>query len=579
MQASIVILAASGRLLEPSIKKANILAAKGWKVTLISENEASGSDVCPATEVDLVKLNMTVSSKMPEGLDVVKLNEKLEKYPKLSWDSVCPALTNILTQVIEYRADVYIAQSLPMLIAATMAADYYAASVVFDACDNRLESLHLGSDNDAKVAKWFLPAVDSSLFSSKQSAALHVSSCPVIVNLDTEYSSAISQVLESKTPKSKILRSLNFALNGHVTEDHQIVRDNLQTIFNEMKIKTDSENGQRVESKEKKVVSTSNGIKRKPAEKPLISVVVPTFNRAEYITESISSLLSQNYSNLEIIIVDDGSTDNTSEVVSKIKDSRIQYHRRPHSKAPATRNFGLNQAKGEWILNNDSDDIILPGTIEKYLKAIQEYPEAEVFYGDIVTTNSKLQPIGDVKFEDWYQRNADFIAMLIVKSCIPNPGTMILREAFNKIGFYDTNFPRAHDYEWWSRAAGSLVFKHVGEYTSVWRWHDTNLSETRSAAGLKKVDTSFEVRVVKNMLERYSLKELYPNAGWESELPKAEAFCHLQIMKRLSELGDTTGALEHGNRSLSLFPSNEAATALQKIQSLEETVSRRPVSL
>src|SRR5688572_27262369 len=103
----------------------------------------------------------------------------------------------------------------------------------------------------------------------------------------------------------------------------------------------------------------------------LISVVIPTFNRAHLISEAIESVLAQSYPNWELIIVDDGSTDETQSLIRNFSDTRIRYFRIEHSGSFGTvRNFGIQASKGEYIAFLDSDDIWDPMKLEKQLQTI-----------------------------------------------------------------------------------------------------------------------------------------------------------------------------------------------------------------
>lgn len=107
--------------------------------------------------------------------------------------------------------------------------------------------------------------------------------------------------------------------------------------------------------------------------KDLVSVIMPSYNTAEFIKETIESVLHQTYQNFEIIIVDDCSTDNTDEVVSSIKDERIKYLKNEkNSGAAISRNRALREAKGEWIAFLDSDDVWLPEKLEKQISFMKK---------------------------------------------------------------------------------------------------------------------------------------------------------------------------------------------------------------
>lgn len=128
----------------------------------------------------------------------------------------------------------------------------------------------------------------------------------------------------------------------------------------------------------------------KSLQQPLVSVIIPTYKRADIINRTIDSVLQQTYKNLEIIIVDDCSKDNTEEVVKAIADPRIQYiSNQTNQGASVTRNNGVAAATGNYIAFLDSDDIWLPNKVELQLAAIQNYPESEKVVSYTQVTNDE----------------------------------------------------------------------------------------------------------------------------------------------------------------------------------------------
>ena len=110
---------------------------------------------------------------------------------------------------------------------------------------------------------------------------------------------------------------------------------------------------------------------------PLVSIIMPSYNHAKYIAETIESIRQQTYSSWELIIVDDGSDDNTEEIIHTINDQRINFYKEGRiNVAGIIKNIGLSKSKGEFIAFIDSDDLWEPTKIEKQLKALQEYPDA-----------------------------------------------------------------------------------------------------------------------------------------------------------------------------------------------------------
>lgn len=297
---------------------------------------------------------------------------------------------------------------------------------------------------------------------------------------------------------------------------------------------------------------------------PLITIVVPTYNRARYLGECIRSALQQGFDSFEVLVVDDGSTDATEALLASLRDSRLRCLRKPHSGAPDTRNLAIGNARGEFVFNLDSDDVLLVDTLALYARAQLASPGVDVFYADLIVTDAQLRALRTLTYPDWYGRRPARIGALLAGSPLPNGGAMIRRRAFERLGGYDRGFARAHDYEWWSRAAGQLEFKRVDTTSLAWRWHDANMS-----SGSVAIDTSHDARAIERILMRYPLRELVPDAGWDTRpLLEAEACAELRVAARLGALGDLAGALRHAAHAQALAPSTAGAALLERLHAL-----------
>lgn len=129
---------------------------------------------------------------------------------------------------------------------------------------------------------------------------------------------------------------------------------------------------------------------------PLVSIIIPTYNRAHLISETLDSVLAQTYTNWECIIVDDGSTDNTFEVISSYvnKDARFQYHHRPTDRLAggnAARNYGFEVSKGEYVIFLDSDDLLLNNCLQNRLKYFAKNSFANLLITNVAYLDSKNQ--------------------------------------------------------------------------------------------------------------------------------------------------------------------------------------------
>ena len=123
----------------------------------------------------------------------------------------------------------------------------------------------------------------------------------------------------------------------------------------------------------------------------MISVVIPLYNKEASIKQSLMSVLSQSYQDFEVVIVDDGSTDNSVAKVEEIQDSRIRLIRQENGGPSKARNTGVKNAKGEWILFLDADDEMLPEALEFFSEKIQKNADADMFLGEVIVNNGKTE--------------------------------------------------------------------------------------------------------------------------------------------------------------------------------------------
>lgn len=201
-------------------------------------------------------------------------------------------------------------------------------------------------------------------------------------------------------------------------------------------------------------------------EKPLISCVLPTYNRAAKLTNAVQSVLSQTYSNFEILIVDDQSVDDTALVVRElmVKDARIQYLHNPVKGANNARNFGIDNAKGEYIAFLDDDDVWMETKLEKQVNAIQLLgPE----YGVVYCTFARKKVNGTVlkQHPGRFSRvkNGNILNRLLNRNFITTSTLLIKAEAFAKCGKFNPKYKSFQDWELLTRIAVDYHFFYVRE--------------------------------------------------------------------------------------------------------------------
>ncbi len=200
---------------------------------------------------------------------------------------------------------------------------------------------------------------------------------------------------------------------------------------------------------------------------PLVTIVTPSFNQAEYLENTIRSVLSQDYPSIEYIVVDGGSTDGSLEVIQKYASKMAWWvSERDEGQANAI-NKGLEKARGEIIAWLNSDDLYLPGAVSNAVNALQETPLAGMVYGNAITIDAKGCPLKELKFPDWGLEQ--FIGFRII--C--QPAVFVRRTVLERAGLLDPTYHYMLDHHLWLRVAEQAPVKHVSEFWAAARHHPT----------------------------------------------------------------------------------------------------------
>lgn len=213
-------------------------------------------------------------------------------------------------------------------------------------------------------------------------------------------------------------------------------------------------------------------------EEDLVSIIIPTYNRADLIKETIKTVLNQSYQNFELLIVDDGSTDNTKEIVLSIKDDRINYIWQENSKLPAVpRNTGLKLARGEYIAFLDSDDLWFPQKIYIQMEVLKKNPDIMLVSTDgLIFSRNFLD-----KFLSIRKNKVISFRELLKNNIIINSSILMKKSVVDAIGFLDedTLLRSMEDYDYWLRLLkykenSILILKDI---LIKYRLHKSNIFE------------------------------------------------------------------------------------------------------
>ncbi len=201
---------------------------------------------------------------------------------------------------------------------------------------------------------------------------------------------------------------------------------------------------------------------------PLISVMMPTYNNAKYIKQALESIYAQNYSNIEIIVVDDGSTDNTKEILQQYKD--IKYFYIEHKGISVARNTALENAKGEYIAFLDSDDYWLPNKLNTQMQYFKDHPDCEIVFTKYENffEDEKLKTNKRAMHEKMMEK---FLKQYL-------PSSIIKKELFEKYGNFDENFSGVEDTEFLYRLLkkGVSISHIIPEVFYIRRIHGQNVT-------------------------------------------------------------------------------------------------------
>lgn len=216
-----------------------------------------------------------------------------------------------------------------------------------------------------------------------------------------------------------------------------------------------------------------------------VSVIIPTYNRGNLIIKSIKSVLNQTFKNLEVIVIDDGSSDNTEHLVNKITDKRLKYVKLSSNKGSSNaRNIGIKNANGQFISFQDSDDIFYPNKIEKQLKNIINRNSILDFCKINVIYNSTYSYLIPNKRQENSILKGDIFNELISRGNFISTQSMLIRTNYMKKHLFDIYMPRLQDYD----VILGMIPKVKISYTKevLVDLHIQNNSITRSPRKLKK---------------------------------------------------------------------------------------------
>lgn len=236
--------------------------------------------------------------------------------------------------------------------------------------------------------------------------------------------------------------------------------------------------------------------------KPFFSVIIPTYNRKDFLPIAVESVLEQTFSNYELIVVDDGSTDDTSERLrSNLNRMKaIKYIYQPNNGVSSARNKGIKNAKGEFIAFLDSDDRFCKHKLEITYEHIQSNPSYRIFH-----TNEAWYRNGKLISQKGYQRKpTGFMFEQALKlCCISLSATAVKKDLFKDIGLFDKDFPVCEDYDLWLRSTSKYPVCLIPQILTIKEGGHSDQLSTKYPAMDK-----FRICALEKILRNQNLSEL-----------------------------------------------------------------------
>ena len=200
--------------------------------------------------------------------------------------------------------------------------------------------------------------------------------------------------------------------------------------------------------------------------RPLVTIVIPAYNAMPYLKEAIESVRQQTYTPIELIVVDDGSTDETGAYLEQHGDGFRWYTQRNQGQSAAI-NGGWELAEGEIISYLSADDALLPHAVEAAVETLQRHPEIVMAYGDYELIDEWGRVVKEVRVPEFH-----YDQLAVGMLCQPGPGVFLRRDAVLQAGGWDTGLRQMPDYAYWLKLASGGDFRRIPRSCAQYRVHD-----------------------------------------------------------------------------------------------------------
>jgi glycosyltransferase involved in cell wall biosynthesis len=277
------------------------------------------------------------------------------------------------------------------------------------------------------------------------------------------------------------------------------------------------------------------GVKGKDMNNPKLSVVIPAYNHEKYVGEAIQSVLDQTFQDFELIIINDGSRDNTETEVLKFKDERIRYFSQENRGLSAALNRGIELSRGEYFNFLPSDDAFLPEKLEVQLDTFEESEDIGVVFSYPLIVDGEGKEVKDDPIVDWFtvpfETKEQIFPALFERDFLSAPSALMRMECFQRVGFFDESLKTAQDYDMWMRILKYYDLKLIKRPLLKYRWHGANL--TYQATSKTELERA---KVLLKAYKNLSIEDIFPTLRH-----RKDAFAYAEACEKLASFIEKSG--------------------------------------
>jgi glycosyltransferase involved in cell wall biosynthesis len=241
---------------------------------------------------------------------------------------------------------------------------------------------------------------------------------------------------------------------------------------------------------------------------PGISIIMPVWNGEKYLAAAIDSLLVQTYADFELLVIDDGSTDRTPEILRAYTDPRLRVLRLDHAGIVVALNHGLSQAKAKWVARLDADDLSLPRRLELQWQAVNHHPQAVLCHTNVIHLGEDNLPVGEARLP----HSRSFTALRLCYQCpIVHSTVLFKRSTVLAVGGYLPEERHAEDFSLWGRLLEQGEFVALPQRLVQFRVHQQSVSQ-KNLEVQRALARQISIRHCRNFLQLNETEAIRANA-------------------------------------------------------------------